>query len=220
PARPLGCWGGGGSRPSPLRLDERAVPRGARPLARVRPDGGDSLDHLQAGEGRSVAAPSSAPGAGGLAPPRPRREPPAAACRGGVRHRDGAAGLPALGPSDELAQGRAPQEPLFAFSQAEFARSFKLAGSRRLLQKPPPPCILRHAGASRDFAEQRRTLAGARRRGRWRTDASARRHEKGGRLGSEFAKLPERLRTHARWCLQHLPAALSGSLPPRAFGGR
>ncbi|CAK0828904.1 unnamed protein product [Prorocentrum cordatum] len=53
-------------------------------------------------------------------------------------------------------------EPLFAFSQAEFARCFKMAGAKLLLQRPPPPCILRHSGASRDFAEQRRTLGHAR----------------------------------------------------------
>ncbi|CAK0833186.1 unnamed protein product, partial [Prorocentrum cordatum] len=116
-----------------------------------------------------------------------------------------------LGPlCQRLIQSRDPQEPLFAFSQAEFARCFKRAGARLMLQRPPPPRILRHSGASRDFAEQRRTLVGVKRRGRWRTDASARRYEKGGRLGSEFAKLPARLQTHARWCLKYLPAALSG----------
>ncbi|CAK0815965.1 unnamed protein product, partial [Prorocentrum cordatum] len=101
-----------------------------------------------------------------------------------------------------LVLGRDPQEPLFAFSQAEFARCFKMAGAKLLLQRPPPPCILRHSGASRDFAEQRRTLVGTQRRGRWRTDASARRYEGGGRLGSEFAKLPLCLQGHARWCLR------------------
>ncbi|CAK0855314.1 unnamed protein product [Prorocentrum cordatum] len=114
-----------------------------------------------------------------------------------------------------LVLGRDPQEPLFAFSQAEFARCFKTAGAKLLLQRPPPPYILRHSGASRDFAEQRRTLVGVKRRGRWRTDASVRRYEKGGRLGSEFAKLPLCLQNHARWCLRYLPAALSGSLQPR-----
>ncbi|CAK0890061.1 unnamed protein product, partial [Prorocentrum cordatum] len=116
-----------------------------------------------------------------------------------------------------LVLGRDPQEPLFAFSQAEFARCFKTAGAKLLLQRPPPPYILRHSGASRDFAEQRRTLVGVKRRGRWRTDASVRRYEKGGRLGSEFAKLPLCLQNHARWCLRYLPAALSGSLQPRGF---
>ncbi|CAK0903612.1 unnamed protein product [Prorocentrum cordatum] len=116
-----------------------------------------------------------------------------------------------------LVLGRDPQEPLFAFSQAEFTRCFKMAGAKLLLQRPPPPCILRHSGASRDFAEQRRTLVGVKRRGRWRTDASVRRYEKGGRLGSEFAKLPLCLQGHARWCLRYLPAALSGSLRPRRF---
>ena len=123
-----------------------------------------------------------------------------------------------LGPlCQQLVQGRDPQLPLFAFSQAEFARLFKAAGARLMLQRPPPPYVLQHSGASRDFAEQRRTLVGIKRRGRWRTDASVRRYEKGGRLGSEFAKLPERLQTHIRWCLKFLPEALSGSLPLRAY---
>ncbi|CAK0812161.1 unnamed protein product [Prorocentrum cordatum] len=101
--------------------------------------------------------------------------------------------------------------------QAEFARCFKTAGAKLLLQRPPPPYILRHSGASRDFTEQRRTLVGVKRRGRWRTDASIRRYEKWGRLGSEFAKLPLCLQNHARWCLRYFPAALSGSLQPRGF---
>ncbi|CAK0871026.1 unnamed protein product [Prorocentrum cordatum] len=118
-----------------------------------------------------------------------------------------------------LIEGRGPQEPLFSFSKAEFARLFKMAGARLLLQRPPPPCVLRHSGASRDFAEQRRSLAGVNRRGRWRTDASARRYEKGGRLGTEFATLKMRLQVHARWCLKYLLAALHGSLQPRGFRG-
>eukprot|EP00973_Karenia_brevis_P081049 11241173-Karenia_brevis.AAC.1 len=63
----------------------------------------------------------------------------------------------------------------------DLATQFKLAANH--LQLNPFPCLyqLRHAGASKDFRGCLRTLKEVKRSGHWKTDASLRRYEKGGR---------------------------------------
>ena len=59
---------------------------------------------------------------------------------------------------------------------------------------PVHPYRLRHGGASTDFALGRRTLEQVQRRGRWKSAASVRRYEKGGRLSQLMFALPPSVR--------------------------
>ncbi|CAK0906231.1 unnamed protein product, partial [Prorocentrum cordatum] len=104
-----------------------------------------------------------------------------------------------------LVAGRSGDEPLFRIGVAEFAALFRRA-ARRLGVKPEPvPYLLRRTGASRDFVNQLRPLREVKRRGRWKTDTSVRRYEKGGRLSEQFARLPGPLQRHALRCHSGLP---------------
>jgi hypothetical protein len=71
--------------------------------------------------------------------------------------------------------------------------------------------MFRHAGASTDFALKLRPLAEIKLRGRWKSDASLRRYEKGGRLADQLQRLPPRLRTHAKRCADCVDNVLAGS---------
>ncbi|CAK0804389.1 unnamed protein product, partial [Prorocentrum cordatum] len=88
-----------------------------------------------------------------------------------------------------LVAGRSGDEPLFPIAATEFATLFRRAARRPGVTPDPVPHLLRHTGASRDFVNQLRPLREAKRRGRWKTDASVRRYEKGGRLSEQFARL-------------------------------
>ncbi|CAK0898367.1 unnamed protein product [Prorocentrum cordatum] len=67
-----------------------------------------------------------------------------------------------------------------------------------------------------DFVNQLRPLREVKRRGRWKTDASVRRYERGGRLSEQFARLPGPLQRRALRCHSVLPEVLLGGLaaPP------
>ena len=76
--------------------------------------------------------------------------------------------------------------------------------------------MLRHSGASTDFALKHRSLAEIKLRGRWRGDQSLRRYDKGGRLAEQLNKLPEKLRVHVVRCAKLVNAVLRGSESPLA----
>ncbi|CAK0908201.1 unnamed protein product [Prorocentrum cordatum] len=80
--------------------------------------------------------------------------------------------------------------------------------------------LLRHSGASRDFANQLRPLSEVKRRGRWMSEASVRRYEKGGRLAEQFSKLPPDLEKHALRCHRALPEVLLGGRAAPPFQAR
>lgn len=62
---------------------------------------------------------------------------------------------------------------------------------------PAHPYRLRHGGASRDFALKLRRLEEIQRRGRWKSFASVRRYEKGGRLQQLLRQLPKKVLSDA-----------------------
>ncbi|CAK0857017.1 unnamed protein product [Prorocentrum cordatum] len=119
-----------------------------------------------------------------------------------------------------LTAAKPPDAALFSFSVEEFAEIFRRAVRRLGLEPAPMPCLLRHAGASRDFVNGLRPLSEVKRRGRWKTDASVRRYEKGGRLSEQFAKLPPALQKHALRCHSVLPEVLLGGLAAPPFLAR
>jgi hypothetical protein len=105
---------------------------------------------------------------------------------------------------------------LFEFSQTELAKSMKrICLALGLLDVQLYQ--LRHSGPSIDFAARSRTLAEIKRRGRWRSDASVRRYEKGGRLNDQMAKLSGAVRDHSLKCELALESLLLRTAVPLLF---
>ena len=125
--------------------------------------------------------------------------------------------LPALGKALlKHARGRPLGDPLFKVQQEEVARDLRDASLR--LRVPAALEVVmykfRHGGASTDFALKHRPLAEVKLRGRWKSDASLRRYEKGGRLAEQLFRLGDPLRIHALRCARCVNAVLSGSASP------
>ena len=118
---------------------------------------------------------------------------------------------------NRLVARRGGDEPLFRITVTEFAALFRRAARRLGVTPDPMPYLLRHTGASRDFVNQLRPLREVKRRGRWKTDASVRRYEKGGRLSEQFSRLPGPLQRHALRCHRVLPEVLLGRLAAPPF---
>ncbi|CAE7686262.1 CPK3, partial [Symbiodinium sp. CCMP2592] len=72
------------------------------------------------------------------------------------------------------------------------------------------PYRLRHGGASHDFVSKLRDLASIQMRGRWRSQSSVRRYQKGGRLTQLMQTLPVHVKKAAENAVRQLPAALAG----------
>ena len=62
---------------------------------------------------------------------------------------------------------------------------------------PFHPYRLRHGGASHDFVNKLRDLTEIQHRGRWKSTASVRRYQKGGRLTQLMNALPKQVQQHA-----------------------
>ena len=125
--------------------------------------------------------------------------------------------LPALGQRIlKHAQSRQKEDTLFAVSQQQVALDLQAAAARLRVPASMPMVMymLRHSGASTDFALKLRALPEIKLRGRWRGDASLRRYEKGGRLAEQLAKLPEKLLVHAERCAKLVNKVLAGFAPP------
>ena len=110
-----------------------------------------------------------------------------------------------------------PDEKLVPFAQSHLARAFRLSGMILGLDPPPMLYQLRHSGPSADFAGGRRSLDSIKRRGRWPTDASVRRYEKGGRVTDQLGRLKPLVRGYAVASAKLLPAVLLRRLGPLRF---
>ena len=88
----------------------------------------------------------------------------------------------------ELRRG---EPALWAFSQAELAKEFRIAATDINVQTLAP-CLyqLRHGGASHDRLVGARSLLEVQQRGNWRSAASVRRYDKHGRVGLQLQSLP------------------------------
>ena len=105
---------------------------------------------------------------------------------------------------------------LFTVTQAQVAVDLQEA-CRRLRVPAELDVVMymfRHAGASTDFALRLRLLPEIKLRGRWKSDASLRRYEKGGRLADQLQRLPLPLRTHAKRCADCVNNVLAGTASP------
>ncbi|CAK0897361.1 unnamed protein product, partial [Prorocentrum cordatum] len=96
-----------------------------------------------------------------------------------------------LGPLlEQVAFQSQPMELLFPWSGAAFNAMFKEAAALVGLESwELTPCILRHSGPSHDRLTKARSLEAIKRRGRWASDLSVRRYEKGSRVMRRLASL-------------------------------
>ena len=112
----------------------------------------------------------------------------------------------------------ASDAPLFILAYPLWARQFHEASLVAGLAPLGPPTLYqcRHGGASHELLARQRPLDEIRKRGRWRTDASVARYEKGGRIQQQLGRLPERLLHHLRRCERRVGAILQGTWLPSA----
>ena len=120
-----------------------------------------------------------------------------------------------------LRQGLGPEDRLFPFDHRHMAQLFQRTTSALGV---PFHCVLymlRHSGASDDFLTKRRTLEEIKKRGRWRSDSSLRRYEKGGMLAAVLQQLAPSLRQRGAECLRRIHVTLSepSPLPLAALSG-
>ena len=96
-----------------------------------------------------------------------------------------------LGPLlEQIASQSQPKELLFPWSGAAFNAMFKEAAALVGLESwELTPYILRHSGPSHDWLTKARGLEAIKRRGRWASDLSVRRYEKGSRVMRRLASL-------------------------------
>ena len=69
----------------------------------------------------------------------------------------------------------------------------------------------RHIGASKDRVKLLRPLPEVEKRGRWGSDSSVARYEKGGRVGQMLGDLSDAARQHAVRCAGRITSVLGGS---------
>jgi len=113
-------------------------------------------------------------------------------------------------------QGRPAGAPLFAGTYADWAARFATAGRLAQLEALGPPVLyqLRHGGASHELLSGARDVPGIKKRGRWVTDTSLRRYEKGGRVAQQMAKLPIPVRQACVRAAALIAGILSGACAP------
>ena len=121
-----------------------------------------------------------------------------------------------LRPALSLLRRRRPSGPVFTFSYQEFAQTSEQAleslgyhqlGVTNLYQ-------LRHGGISHEVATGRRSLLDAQVRGRWKSQKSMTRYEKGGRIHQVLARLSPAQLEHAKLARRRLAEILAGSCAP------
>jgi hypothetical protein len=109
-----------------------------------------------------------------------------------------------------LTSKRAGEERLIPCTARELAASLQEGGRLLGMSPPPMPYQLRHSGPSIDFSDGSRTLAGIKRRGRWRTDSSLRRYEKGAQLTRTLRRLSVAARDFVVRSSRVLPEVVAG----------
>lgn len=105
-----------------------------------------------------------------------------------------------------------PTDTLIGISGAELERQVKLSAQNvGVGTLSVVPYMFRHSGASHDRSAGLRSLNEVRKRGRWATEQSVRRYEKGGRLAQQFASLPPEVQNRAARAEANIMAILSGN---------
>ena len=102
----------------------------------------------------------------------------------------------------EMAVGP-PLECPWPFDYTSFSKEFKVSASR-IGMNNLVPYQLRHSGASIDSARRLRSLAEIKKRGRWSSDQSVKRYERGAKLGANMMELSRALRDMCDKCERQL----------------
>ena len=109
--------------------------------------------------------------------------------------------------------GRSGEERLFTPTAPDYKASFEKATIKVGLKAEKLSSYqLRHGGASRARLLNRLTLMEAKRRGRWMSDSSVRRYDKGGRVQQALNRSPKALLARLAELRKKLHALLLGSL--------
>jgi hypothetical protein len=121
-----------------------------------------------------------------------------------------------------LTRGRAAGEQAFKVTYQGWARLYQAAGQHLKLNAFGPPVLyqLRHGGASHDQFHNHRALDVVKKRGRWLTDASVRRYEKGGRIPQLLARLTNEQREQADLLVDGIGKILFSAWIEKCAGGR
>ncbi len=101
-----------------------------------------------------------------------------------------------------------PRDPAAVFYQAQELLGLVATLGKQTLY------VLRHSGASADAWQSRRTLEQIQVRGRWKSSASVRRYQKGGRVAERLAKCGDHVIKYAAQSEKHLEAVLCERLTP------
>ena len=115
-----------------------------------------------------------------------------------------------------LKQRRQDRVKVFNFTHAAWAREFGLACQRAGLGSLGPVVLyqLRHGGATHELVTKAREPVGLQKRGRWRTVASLRRYEKGGRLAEQISRMQPPQLARAEKLIPQIGAILCGTWKP------
>ena len=108
-------------------------------------------------------------------------------------------------------------EPVIGVRPERFLQLFhKAQAALRLHQNlgPQQLYVVRHSGASADWIGQRRQRQAIKDRGRWSSDSSLRRYQKGGRVAEQFARCSAAVQKFSMQCLKSLPLVLQGRVRP------
>jgi hypothetical protein len=117
-----------------------------------------------------------------------------------------------LGPLLEEAKALSQdQDTVLGLSYPQFAQLFQKAVQRCNLGNLKVVAYqLRHSGASKDRISKVRVLSEVKKRGRWSSDASVARYEKGARIGQVLNSLPGLTREKAIRCTERISEVLAG----------
>ena len=111
-------------------------------------------------------------------------------------------------------RNRLPSAALVDRTSHQFAEALKLASCGVGLPLLAIPYQMRHTGASTDFGTGDRSIVEIRRRGRWRSDTSVRRYEKGSQLTRVLSQLPASTQRYCVTAARCMPRVLCGRLEP------
>jgi len=113
-------------------------------------------------------------------------------------------------------RGRPALERLVRIDYSDWSRAFLKAALAVGLSVLGPPTLyaLRHGGASHEALHRVRPLAEIKKRGRWHTDASVARYEKGGRVAQAENRIPPKWQRMGASTSSQFGDILLGSIPP------
>ena len=114
-----------------------------------------------------------------------------------------------------LLKAKFPHSLVFNFGQAQWGRALRGAASACGLSALGDPCLyrLRHGGGSHDLLFKARSLLSAKKRGRWASDRSLARYERGGRINEQLSLLTQDILIAADLAASNIGVTLVNAFP-------